>query len=153
MGALVRGLAADGVSILLSSHQIDEVEGICDSFTVLRRGRVVWDGTAEEMRAQAPASAYRVQTSDDARALEVAERHAGVRAVGSERGGLALSVADQSLDSYVLALGSAGVAVRRLELLASPVESMFFALTSDSEGAPSELPELAELDGKALAST
>jgi ABC-2 type transport system ATP-binding protein len=149
----VRALAADGVSILLSSHQIEEVEGICDSFTVLRRGRVVWDGTAEQMRAQAPASAYRLQTSDDARALELAEHHADVRAVPSGRGGLALSAGPRSLDPYVLALGSAGVAVRRLELLASPVESMFFALTSDAEGEPSELPELAELDRKALAST
>jgi ABC-2 type transport system ATP-binding protein len=153
VGALVRGLAADGVSILLSSHQIDEVEGICDSFTVLRRGRVVWDGTADEMRAKAPASAYRLHTSDDARALELAERHAGVRAVPSGRGGLALSVGHRSLDSYVLALGSAGVAVRRLELLASPVESMFFALTSDSESEASEVPELAELDERALART
>ena len=152
VGALVRGLAADGVSILLSSHQIDEVEGICDTFTVLRRGRVVWDGTAEEMRAQAPASAYRLETSDDARALELAHNHGSVRAAPSARGGLALSVGHESLDRYVLALGSAGVAVRRLELLASPVESMFFALTSDAEE-PGELPELAEPAERALAGT
>jgi ABC-2 type transport system ATP-binding protein len=153
VGALVRELAERGVSILLSSHQIDEVEGICDSFTVLRRGRVVWDGTAEEMRAQAPASAYRLETSDNALALEVAERHTGARAAPSRRGGLALSVDHDSLDSYVLALGAAGVAVRRLELLASPVESMFFALTSDDGQAPGKPSELAELDERALAST
>jgi hypothetical protein len=41
----------------------------------------------------------------------------------------------------VLALGSAGVAVRRLELLVSPLESMFFTLTSDAD---TELAELAE---------
>jgi hypothetical protein len=35
----------------------------------------------------------------------------------------------------VLSLGSAGVAVRRLELLTSPVEAMFFALTSEPEDA------------------
>jgi ABC-2 type transport system ATP-binding protein len=150
---LFRELAAEGVSILLSSHQIQEVEEICDSFTILRRGRVVWDGTAEQLRAQAPASAYRVSTSDDARALELAEQQHGVRATASRRGGLALAVDQDALDPYVLALGAAGVAVRRLELLASPVESMFFALTGDSENSLDEPPELAELDRRALAGT
>lgn len=131
VGALVRELSADGVAILVSSHQIVEVEEVCDSFTVLRRGEVVWDGTAEEMRGQAVGSAYRLFTSDDDRALQVAERHAGVGAVASDRGGLELTVEKDRLDRYVLALASAGVAVRRLELLASPVESMFFALTSE----------------------
>jgi ABC-2 type transport system ATP-binding protein len=153
ISALFRELAAEGVSILLSSHQIEEVEDICDSFTLLRLGRVVWDGTAEQLRAQAPASAYHVLTSDDARALELAEQQPGVRAAPSRRGGLALAVDREALDPYVLALGAAGVAVRRLELLASPVESMFFALTGDSEQGLDEPPELAELDRRALART
>ena len=153
MGALVCELADDGVTILLSSHQIAEVEEICDSFTILRHGRVVWDGTAEQLRAQAPASAYHMHTSDDALAMELAERQHGVRASPSDRGGVALAVDLGALDSYVLALGSAGMAVRGLELLVSPVESMFFALTSDSERPPDEPPEVAELDRKALAGT
>ncbi len=41
MAALVRQLAADGVTILLSSHQIEEVEGICDTFTVSSQARRV----------------------------------------------------------------------------------------------------------------
>lgn len=153
MSLLVRELGAEGVSILLSSHQIAEVEDICDSFTILRGGQVVWDGTAEELRAQAPASAYHLVTSDDARALELAERQPGVRVTPSRRGGLAVAVDVDALDPYVLGLGSAGVAIRRLELLASPVESMFFALTGDSERSPNEEPELAELDRRALAGT
>jgi ABC-2 type transport system ATP-binding protein len=132
VGSLVRELAADGVTVVLSSHQIVEVEEICHSFTVLREGRVVWDGAASELRAQAPASAYRLTTSDDDLALTVAERHAGIGAVGSDSGGLELAVEEGALDRFVLALGSAGVAVRRLELLASPVEAMFFALTGEA---------------------
>ena len=142
VGSLVRELAADGVAILLSSHQIVEVEDVCDSFTMLRRGSVVWDGGATALRAQAAASAYRLSTSDDDRALALAERRRGVGAVSSERGGLELTVEEGALDDYVLALGAAGVAVRRLELLASPVESMFFALTADRGGPePSAMTE------------
>jgi ABC-2 type transport system ATP-binding protein len=133
VGVLVRELAGDGVAILLSSHQIEEVEGVCDTFTVLRRGRVVWDGTAPELRAQAPASAYRLLTSDDRRALEIAGERSGVRATPHADGGLTLSVDEGHLDPYVLALGSTGIAVRRLELVVSPVEAMFFALTGESD--------------------
>lgn len=153
MGALVRELAGDGVAILISSHQIVEVEDVCDSFTVLRRGRVVWDGTEAQLRAQAPASSHRLLTSDDARALELAERHAGVRAVPSPRGGLELSAQGRRLDSYVLALGAQGVAVRLLELLASPVESMFFALTGEAAAAPGGPSQHAAPVEKAMADT
>ncbi len=133
VGSLVRELAADGVTVLLSSHQIVEVEDICHSFTVLRKGGIVWDGTASALRAQAPASAYRMLTSNDDRALAVAERHPGVGALAAEGGGLELTVEEGRLDAYVLALGSAEVAIRRLELLASPVETMFFALTGEPQ--------------------
>jgi ABC-2 type transport system ATP-binding protein len=141
VGALVRELAADGTTILLSSHQISEVEGVCDSFTVLRRGQVVWDGTASELRAQAPASAYRLVTNDDARALEIAESAPGVEAALAARGGLALTIEEHSLDRFVLALGSAGVAIRRLELLVSPLESMFLSLTGEPDSEFAELTE------------
>src|ERR1700742_4825361 len=65
VAALVRELAAEGVAVLLSSHQIGELERVCDSYTVMRHGRVVWDGSAAELVAQAPASAYALATSDD----------------------------------------------------------------------------------------
>jgi ABC-2 type transport system ATP-binding protein len=149
VASLVRELAADGVTVLLSSHQIVEVDEICHSFTVLRKGKVVWDGTASALRAQAPASAYRMLTSDDDHAFSLAERHPGVGAVGSDGGGLELTVEQDRLDPFVLELGSAGVAVRRLELLASPVEAMFFALTGEGDPAPEghQQPEKASADG------
>ncbi len=150
IGTLLHELAVKGVAVVVSSHLIGEVEQVCDSFTVLHRGRVVWNGTAEELRAQAPASAYALGTSDDERALELADTHPGIRAVRSRRGDLALAVDGHALDPYVLALGRGGIAVRRLELLVSPLESMFFALTSDVPVAELEPDELAE---KALAAT
>ncbi len=126
---LVRTLSESGVAVLLSSHQIEEVEGLCDSISVLSRGRVVWEGTAARMLAEAPSSAYRIATSDDARALELANGQRGVRAERAPTGGLTVQADDGALDPFVLALGRAGVAVRRMELSMSPLESMFFALT------------------------
>ncbi|MGO9249106.1 MAG: ABC transporter ATP-binding protein [Solirubrobacteraceae bacterium] len=146
VAALVRELAAEGVAVLVSSHQIGELERVCDAYTVMREGRVVWDGSAQELIAQAPASAYALATSDDELALRIAADQAGVRAGRSPRGELALSVQEEDcLDELVFALGDARVAIRRLDLLVSPLEAMFFALTSDGatldELEPQELAE------------
>jgi ABC-2 type transport system ATP-binding protein len=129
---LVQRLAANGTAIVLSSHQIGEVEGICDSFTVLRRGKVVWDGTADQLRAAAPSASYRLATSDDRRALEIAGRWPGVHAIPAPTGGLEVTLEGGSLDPFVFDLGDARVAVRCLEVLVTPLESMFFALTTDT---------------------
>src|SRR5579862_4551825 len=77
VATLVRELAADGVAILLSSHQIGELERVCTSFTFLRDGQIVWDGTAAELDAQAPVSAFELTTSDDDRAFRLALKHQG----------------------------------------------------------------------------
>ena len=144
VAALVRALAARGVAVLLSSHQIGELEAVCDSYTVLRHGRVVWDGTAAQLRAQAPASAYVMATTDDQRAIDIAAGRMGLRSGRAPDGSLAIAASEESLDAFVAALIDAGVAIRRLDLLVSPLKSMFFALTSDEVTQDMEPIELAE---------
>jgi ABC-2 type transport system ATP-binding protein len=129
MRQLLRGLAADGTTILLSSHNMNELDGLCDSVTVMRSGKAVWAGTMERLTAEAPAPAYRMWTSDDDRAVELARSVAAVQALRDPDGGLTLRTDPQALDGYVIALGRAGVAVRRLELFTTALESMFFELT------------------------
>jgi len=143
MAGLVRRLAAEGTAVLLSSHLIGDLENVCDAYTVLRLGKVVWDGSAQQLREQAPGSAYRLATSDDARALELAEQHPTVHVTSSPTGELRL-VAQGRVDAYVLDLGRADIAVRRLELVVSPLESMFFALTTDVELDEAGLTDLIE---------
>jgi ABC-2 type transport system ATP-binding protein len=145
---LVRELSAEGVAVLLSSHHIGELEKVCDSYTVLRQGRVVWDGTAAELDVQAPGSAYALSTNDDAQALELASRIPGVRAQPATRGSLAVAARPDRMDELVAALADARVLIRRLELVVSPLESMFFALTTDHGAAA-----LDELEPQQLADT
>ena len=131
VAGLVQELSAEGVAVLLSSHQIGELERVCTTYTFLRAGRVVWDGTADQMEARAPVSAYGLMTSDDAQAAAIAGAVRGVVVRPARRSGLAVAVPPEALDELVLALGDARIAVRRLELLVSPLESMFFWLTGE----------------------
>lgn len=144
VGALLRELAADGVAVVVSSHQIGEVESVCDSFTILSRGHVAWNGDVEELRAQAAGSGYRITTSDDDRMFELVRSTAGVEATRTQRGDVVLIATETVLDGLVLALARADVAVRRLELLVSPLESMFFALTHDGTGQSMTVQDLAD---------
>ncbi len=148
---LVRELAREGVAVLLSSHHIGELEKLCDSYTMLRHGRPVWDGTATELEAQAPHSAYALSTNDDEHALELASRIAGVRAQRATRGGLAVAARPDHMDELVGALGDTRVLIRRLELVVSPLESMFFALTTDHGAAALDALEPQQLADTILA--
>ena len=148
---LVRELSADGVAVLLSSHQIGELENVCDSYTVLRHGRVVWDGTAAELEAQAPDSAYALFTSDDAQALELAGRVAGIRIQRGSRGGLVVAARVEEMDELVAGLADAHILIRRLELVVSPLESMFFALTAAPDGTALDALEPQQLADTILA--
>ncbi|MDQ3216835.1 MAG: ABC transporter ATP-binding protein [Actinomycetota bacterium] len=127
--ALVRVLSAEGTTILISSHNMTEVDGVCDSVTVMREGRSAWHGSMERLRSEAPAPAHRMWTSDDGRAKDVALVEPGVSVVPDPEGWLTVSADREPLDAYVIALGRLGVAVRRLEMPMTALESMFLALT------------------------
>jgi ABC-2 type transport system ATP-binding protein len=129
--AALRRLAQQGLTVLLSSHDMAQVEEICDSVTVLHHGRVVFAGGLSTMRAHAPEPVWRLWTSNDATALAAARDVTGVKASTRDDGGLNVYAAQERLDDYVIRLGRAGVAVRGLELEVTPLGSLFFQLTGD----------------------
>jgi len=137
--AALRRLAHDGVTVVLSSHDMAQVEEICDWVTVLHQGRVVFAGRLDVMQADAPDPVWRMRTSDDGTALEQARRVTGVKAAGHDDGGLVVHAAQDRLDDYVLHLGRESIAIRGLELDVTPLESLFFQLTGDPKqmGSPS----------------
>jgi ABC-2 type transport system ATP-binding protein len=132
MRTLISRLSDDGVAVLLSSHDMDEVEDLCDDVTIMRTGRVVFDGPMERLRERAPDPAYRLVTSDDERAVTVARAQPGI-VVAPGGDGLLVHARREQLDGYVIALGRAGIAVRRLELESSALTALFFELTEGEE--------------------
>ena len=128
--ALAKELADQGVAVVWSSHDMTEVEEICDTLTVIDRGQVVFSGTVDQLRQRAPAAVHALlQTSDDVVAYEIAAKHSGVRLAPAADGGFEVSADSEALDSYVIALGGASVAVRVLERRARSLESLFLELT------------------------
>ena len=52
MRALIRRLAGEGITVLLSSHQLPEVQELCDRVAIVDRGRVVYEGALADLRRQ-----------------------------------------------------------------------------------------------------
>jgi ABC-2 type transport system ATP-binding protein len=141
MRALIKRLASSGLTVLLSSHDMIEVEEICDNVTIMRTGSVVFHGRISELRRQAPEQGHRIRTDDDARALELARSHPGLQATAGPDGGLVVVGPQADVDAYLRTLFTAELALRALELTEEPLESLFFMLT---ESAPGSVP--ADLD-------
>src|SRR4051794_21119234 len=72
MRALVKRLASSGLTVLLSSHHMEEVEEICDNVTIMSRGSVAFHGTIAQLRTMAPDPGHALSTTDDERALQLA---------------------------------------------------------------------------------
>ncbi|HUR52104.1 MAG TPA: hypothetical protein VMZ11_08270, partial [Mycobacteriales bacterium] len=125
--ALIRGLAAEGLTVLLCSHDLPEVDAVADDVTVLLGGRVVWDGPIAELRARP--GAHLLSTSDDGRAANLLNDHPQVQGRPHDAGGLVVVATPPELDAYVLALGRAGIAVRELVREGQPLEQAFLELT------------------------
>ena len=68
MRDLMRDLAAAGATVLVSSHLLDEVEQICDSVTIISRGRRVAAGPVADVLAVQDRGEYRVRVAEPARA-------------------------------------------------------------------------------------
>jgi ABC-2 type transport system ATP-binding protein len=130
MRALVKRLAESGLTVLLSSHHMDEVEEICDNVTIMRRGSVAFHGTIAELRTMAPDPGHLLSTSDDARAMELArDRHPGLKVARDPDGSLTVTGPQVQLSAYVADLVRAGIDLLAFIPTETPLEALFFMLT------------------------
>ena len=146
---LVKGLAEQGAAVVLSSHDMAEVEELCDSLTVINHGHVVYSGSVEELRMRAPAALHFLHTSDDhaAHTLGAGLRGLKVRRSAAGEGGLEVAGDTGALDAYTIALGQAGIALRSLERRTRSLESLFLELTGDRQDIAPVLSAAAAVEG------
>ena len=125
---LLRVVASDGVTVLLCSHDMLEVDELCDSATVIHRGQVAMAGPLPVLRASAPAGQLRVATSNDEVAHVIAGRFA-LKVGPHPRGGLAVQASPAELHDFVCEMGRRDVSVTLLEQDVPPLTALFYALT------------------------
>ncbi|MFF3468605.1 ABC transporter ATP-binding protein [Streptomyces sp. NPDC001984] len=136
-GVLTR-LATDGTAVVLSSHNMDDLEALCSEVTIVATGRVVFSGPLNKLAADNRELDYRLLTSDPQAARRVADDAPGVRVVDDagvrqDAELLVVRALVPALDDLVVRLVEEGVALRELTPVVSPLEAAFLALTEQQE--------------------
>lgn len=130
MRDLIRSLGRGERTVLLSSHLMGEVEQICDRVGVIREGRLVAEGSVEELRGT---NGLLVRAEPLERAATVAREIAGVEKIELVGSALEL-VADPELAPEIArCMISAGVDLKELRLARRSLEEAFFELTKAKE--------------------
>ncbi|MBX0299147.1 ATP-binding cassette domain-containing protein [Cryobacterium sp. 1639] len=135
MWDIVRGLVAEGTTVLLTTQHLDEADQLADRIAVLDRGRIVADGTPEELKRLVPGGHIRLRFTDAA-ALDTAARLLdGSARDGSARDDAALTLTVPSaggvgaLRDVLGRLASADLEVDDLSIHTPDLDDVFFALT------------------------
>jgi ABC-2 type transport system ATP-binding protein len=138
MRALIRQLAGEGMTVVLSSHLLAEVEELCNRVAIVRSGSIVYEGHISELKRTA-ASAWRLRTTDDARALEVCRAQRGIAEPRIEGGEIHFTADEAAVPELSVALIEAGPRIRALAPQTVTLEDLFFSLT-EGEQQPAESP-------------
>jgi ABC-2 type transport system ATP-binding protein len=131
MRGFLRSLAAEGRSVLVSSHLMGELEGTADHLVVVGRGRVIADTTVSELIAAASGDRVLVRTAAVPSAV-AALQAAGGAASSSVSGDGGVMVSGLAAERVVAVLGASGVPFSEVSAYRVPLEEAYLELTRDA---------------------
>lgn len=129
--ALVRDIGKSGVTVMLASHLLDEVEKVCSHVAVLKKGQLLYSGPVSGMSGNKP----RVElASQNMAQLALAMAHyPGVERIESEEAKLSVIFTEQPDPAAINAhLFSQDIVLSRLSLRTSSLEEQFLEITSNT---------------------
>src|SRR5690606_7910590 len=140
---IVRAIAAEGTTVLLTTQYLEEADRLADRLAVIDHGRLIAEGTSRDLKASVGGNVLHLRLHASGRRDEAAALLR--RALGSEvhdgadASSLIAGVPDDArLGDALSALSSAGIGVSELSLGMPTLDEVFFALTGERTRALSE---------------
>ena len=127
--SLLRRLAEEGRSILVSSHLMSEMAQTADRLVVVGRGRLIAEGTVDEVVRDSTTGHVRVETAEPERLSQLVSQGGG--AVSPDADG-ALVVTGMDAREVGTIAGDAGITLYELSSHSASLEDAFFELTRDA---------------------
>jgi ABC-2 type transport system ATP-binding protein len=139
MWDIVRDLVADGTTVLLTTQYLDEADELADRIAVLDDGRIVADGSPDELKRLVPGGHIRLRFADDT-AFDAASRLLDDST--RDEDALALSVPSDggvgALRTVLDRLAKANLEVDDLSIHTPDLDDVFFALTGKKDASGSD---------------
>ena len=133
---LVRQLCADGRTVLLASHLLNEVEQMCDSVLIMSNGTLIIQGDVPDiLRA---GDQVRLKTTDDAQAVSILSALEWVGDVRMDGDEVLVSAPGDRAAEISTILGRSGVYVIEANSGRGALERYFLEVTGDAAGSTSE---------------
>jgi ABC-2 type transport system ATP-binding protein len=124
---LMRSLAAEGRTVLLSSHLMSEMAQTADRLIVIGRGRILADGPIGEIIQGATRSVTRVRTRDADRLMATISAPGVVVTVLPDG---ALEIAGMTAEQVAVSASTAGVVLHEVATISGSLEDAYIALTA-----------------------
>ena len=129
----IEDLVADGTTVLLTTQYLDEADRLADRIAVIDKGRVIADGTADELKARTGGERLEAHLTDPAAALEAAEALAAMSSEPPQIDGqtvrLPVRRAGGTIMEAVRRLDDADVSVDDVALRRPTLDDVFLSLT------------------------
>ena len=143
---LIRTLGSGDRTVLLSSHLLNEVEQVCDSVTIISKGKLVAQGGVADLLRSRGREQVRVKTTDDNKARQVLSALRWVEEVAAEEDSLLVSAPVQRSPDLTAALSRSEVYVAEMAPVRTSLEDYFLEVTGsdggpDDRGAAEDQPE------------
>ena len=129
---LIRSLASENRTVILSSHLLNEVEQVCDSVGILSRGSLIAQGDVAELLLERGQPQVRLRTTDDRRAWEILNALAWVESVSADNGYLVAEVDAARSWEITAALSRNEVYVAEMTAAQISLEQYFLDVTDEA---------------------
>jgi ABC-2 type transport system ATP-binding protein len=129
----VRGYVSAGRTVLFATHRLEEADAVADRVVVIAGGRLLADGTPDQVKAQA-AGRSTISVAADGLSRHLLENLPAVETVRQDRGRVTLSTSDP--DATIRALLHQAPHVQGLEVTRAGMEEAFLQLTHQEGGTP-----------------
>jgi ABC-2 type transport system ATP-binding protein len=133
----IRRLRADGMTVFITTHYLDEADALCDRIAIMDNGEIVAEGTPDELKHEVSGDTVLVglDVASTARAAELLQSEGYVNSCEPvDGGGLRLSVEDgaTSIPQILRLLDKAGTPLRSIELHRPSLDDVFLTKTGRS---------------------
>jgi ABC-2 type transport system ATP-binding protein len=130
---LIRSLGDGNRTVLLSSHLLHEVEQVCDSVTIISKGRLIAQGEVSQLVAMSGSEQIRTKTTDNSKARQILSDLDWVEDVDTHEDSLLVTAPIERSSELTAALARSEVYVAEMVPVRRSLEEYFLEVTGHGE--------------------